>query len=103
MAIPANGTLSLIANVSGGIEPIFAYLTKQNIQGTTVHQLQPTFFKKLLNAKNVDAKLIFNELMVVKIEFIEWINHDMKNILIDANSLTTEEHTFNVKQHSKDL
>lgn len=92
MAIPANGTLSLIANVSGGIEPIFAYLTKQNIQGTTVHQLQPTF-KKLLNAKNVDAKLIFNELMAgKKIEFIEGINHDMKNILIDANSLTTEEH-----------
>jgi ribonucleoside-diphosphate reductase alpha chain len=94
MAIPANGTLSLIANVSGGIEPIFAYLTKQNVQGELVHQLQPTF-KKLLKSDNVNDELVFNQLMSgKKMEFIEEINQSLKSILIEANSLTIEEHIF---------
>ena len=92
MAIPANGTLSLIANVSGGIEPIFAYLTRQNVEGKFIHQLQPTL-KKLLNSGNIDDKLVFNQLMSgKKIEFIEEINPSLKTILVEANNLTIEDH-----------
>lgn len=62
MAIPANGTLSLIANVCGGIEPPFSYLTKQKIQDKDVYQLQPTF-KFILNDRNIDTDFVFNELI----------------------------------------
>lgn len=61
MSIPANGTLSLIANVSGGIEPIFSFLTKQMIQGNSIFQLQPTF-KMLLINKGVDVEVVYEKI-----------------------------------------
>lgn len=92
MAIPANGTLSLLANVSGGIEPIFSYLIKQNVQGTVVYQLQPTF-AKILNANKIDCNIVFNKLMAGgSIQSIKEIPTNLKKILIEANNLTTEEH-----------
>lgn len=92
MAIPANGTLSLIANVSGGIEPIFTYLIKQKIQDTVFYQLQPTF-KNLLAKNNIDIDFVFNELMSGKsVQSIDGINSAVKATLVTANQLTTEEH-----------
>ena len=92
MAIPANGTLSLIANVSGGIEPIFSYLIKQTIQGNVVHQLQPTF-KHLLIQNKINHDLIYTELMSGKdISSIDIIEKNMLHVLVTANKLTTEEH-----------
>ncbi len=92
MAIPANGTLSLIANVSGGIEPIFTYLIKQTIQEEVIYQLQPTF-EKLLNKNNIDPGLVFEQLMSgQKIASIQQLSPQMKAILVEANDLTVEEH-----------
>lgn len=92
MAIPANGTLSLLANVSGGIEPIFSYLTRQNVQGVVVCQLQPTF-AKILAANNIDCKLVFSKLMAGEnIQSIEEIAPPLREILVEANGLTTEDH-----------
>lgn len=92
MAIPANGTLSLLANVSGGIEPIFSYLIKQYVQGTIVYQLQPTL-AKILKLNNIDCNIIFNKLMAGShINSIKEIPDNLKKILIEANNLTTEEH-----------
>lgn len=47
MAIAANGTLSLLANVSGGIEPIFSYVTRQTVDGSVINQMQPTLRRLL--------------------------------------------------------
>lgn len=47
MAIAANGTLSLIANVSGGIEPMFSYVIRQTVENHTIHQMQPTLHRLL--------------------------------------------------------
>jgi ribonucleoside-diphosphate reductase alpha chain len=47
MAIAANGTLSLLANVSGGIEPVFSYVVRQTIDGQVIHQMQPTLRRLL--------------------------------------------------------
>lgn len=92
MAVPANGTLSLVANVSGGIEPVFALLTKQKVQETVVHQLQPTF-RRLLEDKQVDTDFVFNELMAGKeVKSIDAIHDMIKNILVIANDLSSEEH-----------
>jgi ribonucleoside-diphosphate reductase alpha chain len=92
MAIPANGTLSLIANVSGGIEPIFTYLIKQTIQEEVIYQLQPTF-KRLLNKNNIDFKLVFEQLMSgKKIASIQELPPQLMRILVEANDLAVEEH-----------
>jgi len=94
MAIPANGTLSLIANVSGGIEPVFTYLTRQTVQGVVVEQLQPTF-KYLLGEHGIDSSLVFDELASgASLSSLNKIDERLKEVLIVANELTTEEHIF---------
>lgn len=101
MAVPANGTLSLIANVSGGIEPVFAYLTRQNVQDTVIHQLQPTF-KRLLEYKNIDTNAIFNALMAgTDIGSIRGIDENFKKILVTANDLSSEEHILTQAKFQK--
>lgn len=54
MAIAANGTLSLLANVSGGIEPVFSYVICQNVEGQAVHQMQPTL-RRILQGQGLTA------------------------------------------------
>lgn len=94
MAIPANGTLSLIANVSGGIEPVFSYLTKQKVQDHIVHQLQPTF-KNLLDKKDIDQSIIYQYLLSGRaLQQTELIDEAFKNVLVTANELSTEEHIY---------
>jgi ribonucleoside-diphosphate reductase alpha chain len=101
MAIPANGTLSLIANVSGGIEPVFAYLTRQKIQDTVVHQLQPTF-RRLLEYKKLDITSIFSELMAgTEVGALKDIDEKIKNILVIANNLSSEEHILTQAKFQK--
>ena len=92
MAIPANGTLSLIANVSGGIEPIFTYLTKQTIQGIMFQQLQPTL-KQILRKNGVDMKPVLEELASGrKASELGCIESRMQDALVVANDLTTDDH-----------
>jgi len=47
MAIAANGTLSLLANVTGGIEPLFSYVIRQTVEGRIIDQMQPTLRRLL--------------------------------------------------------
>lgn len=54
MAIAANGTLSLLANVSGGIEPIFSYVIRQTVEGRVIHQMQPTL-RRLLHQNGLSS------------------------------------------------
>jgi ribonucleoside-diphosphate reductase alpha chain len=92
MSIPANGTLSLIANVSGGIEPIFTCLMKQMVQGDTIYQLQPTF-RQLLKNNSIDVDFVFNELMSGKdIRSISEIPGNIQEILVLANELEPVDH-----------
>lgn len=57
MAIAANGTLSLMANVSGGIEPVFSYVLRQTVENRVIHQLQPTL-RRLLIGHDLSAAVI---------------------------------------------
>ncbi|KPW01749.1 hypothetical protein [Pseudoalteromonas sp. P1-11] len=94
MAVPANGTLSLIANVSGGIEPIFSYLIKQTVQGEAIFQLQPTF-KRILQRYGVDTNVIFTELKAgVNVAELTSLPLELKTVLVTANDLSTKEHIF---------
>ncbi|MGZ6519562.1 MAG: hypothetical protein ACXVED_18390, partial [Bacteroidia bacterium] len=92
MAIPANGTLSLIGNVTGGIEPIFTYLIKQTVEENTIYQLQPTLHKLLLEQECDVDKVILALKEGISIQDISIINAELRNILITANELTPSEH-----------
>lgn len=101
MAVPANGTLSLVANVSGGIEPVFAYLTRQKVQDTVVHQLQPTL-RRVLEDRKLDTRAVFDGLMDGReIGSISAIDENMKNVLVIANDLSSEEHILTQARFQK--
>lgn len=92
MAIPANGTLSLIGNVTGGMEPIFTYLIKQEVEGKAIYQLQPTLHKLLLEQKCDVDEVILALKKGIPIQDITIIDGDLRNILVTANELTATEH-----------
>ena len=92
MAIPANGTLSLIANVTGGIEPVFSFLQKQVVDGQVVYQLQPTL-RRLLIEKGSDPDYVCAELKNGRsLDEIRIIDPELRATLVTANELTTQDH-----------
>ena len=92
MAIPANGTLSLIGNVTGGIEPIFTYLTKRVVEDKEVHQLQPTF-RQLLLERNCNIDLVISSLQRgVPMCEIDAIDNDLRKVCVSANELSYVDH-----------
>jgi len=92
MAIPANGTLSLIANITGGMEPIFTYLVRQDVEGNAIYQLQPTLHKLLLEQKCDIDEVILALKKGIAIQDIAIINSELRKTLVTANELTPSEH-----------
>jgi ribonucleoside-diphosphate reductase alpha chain len=92
MAIAANGTLSLIANVSGGIEPIFAYLIRQNVEGKAIYQIQPTL-KKLLDDKGCDVDAIVLAMQSgIPVSEISAIDSEIRKNLVTAHDISFIDH-----------
>lgn len=91
-AIAANGTLSLIANVSGGIEPIFAFYVRQDLEGQAVYQIQPTLYKLLIKG-GYDFKIIASSLQAgVDIRSISALDCELRKILVTANDISFYDH-----------
>lgn len=92
MAIAANGTLSLIANVSGGIEPIFAYLIRQDVEGKAIYQLQPTL-KKLLVDKGCDVDAVILAMQAgIPVSEISAIDIEIRKTLVTAHDISFIDH-----------
>jgi ribonucleoside-diphosphate reductase alpha chain len=95
MAVAANGTLSLLANVTGGIEPIFSYLLRQNVGGVVVYQLQPTLRHLLRKAKFGEPELaeVVNALVAgADVRSLAFIPEKLRATLVCAHDLSTTEH-----------
>ncbi|SDH55994.1 ribonucleoside-diphosphate reductase class II [Paraburkholderia steynii] len=95
MAVAANGTLSLLANATGGIEPVFSYLIRQEVEGVVVHQLQPTL-RHLLQEQGFDesalAEVVEKLLRGTQAYNLDLIPLQIRNTLVRAHDLTTAEH-----------
>ena len=96
LAIAANGTLSLLANTTGGIEPIFGLLVRQSIETSgAVYQLQPTL-SRLLSDHGVDATDIdiVTTLIAAGVPATEIavIPEPLRRALVTAHELSVDEH-----------
>ncbi|CAB3785932.1 Vitamin B12-dependent ribonucleoside-diphosphate reductase [Paraburkholderia ultramafica] len=95
MAVAANGTLSLLANATGGIEPVFSYLIRQEVEGVVVHQLQPTL-RRLLCEQGFDetalAEVVEALLHGAQAHSLDVIPRHIRGTLVRAHDLTTAEH-----------
>lgn len=92
LSIAPTGSISFIANTSGGLEPNFAlvYQRKTN-EGDTFFMVNKVFEKKLKELGIYSEELIekvFNE----GIKDIKEIPDKLKKVFVTANDLTPEEH-----------
>lgn len=91
--IAPTGTLSIIAGVSSGIEPVFAYVFMRNIMdGTKLAEISP-ILKEELAKRN-----LYSEELIKKIEKsgtlseIEEIPEDLRRVFVSAHDITPEWH-----------
>lgn len=95
MAIAANGTLSLLANVSGGIEPIFSYVIRQTVEGRVIHQMQPTL-RRLLQQNGLGSAEIarITEALVqgASPEELALIPSGVRRAMVRAHDLKASDH-----------
>ena len=91
--IAPTGTLSLIANCSGGIEPLFAIvIVKTVLGGSRLIEVNP-IFEAILKKKNLYSDELMQKIANKNsIQDIEEIPNDMKEIFVTAHDIKAEWH-----------
>ncbi len=95
MAIAANGTLSLMANVSGGIEPVFSYVLRQTVEDRVIYQLQPTLRRLLVElGSSVEDVSKITDLLIAGVapSEIDLIPAAVRSTMVRAHDLTPSDH-----------
>jgi len=95
MAIAANGTLSLLGNVSGGIEPLFSYVSRQTVEGRVINQVQPTL-RRLLREHGLSESMIDEIAMSLmngaQPEDLKLIPSEISQAMVRAHDLSPADH-----------
>ncbi|KRP45151.1 hypothetical protein TU75_20780 [Pseudomonas poae] len=95
MAIAANGTLSLLGNVSGGIEPLFSYVSRQTVEGRVINQIQPTL-RRLLREHSLSESMIDEIAMSLmngaQPEDLKLIPSKISQAMVRAHDLSPADH-----------
>lgn len=99
LAIAPTGTISIIANCSSGIEPIYAVAYKRNLKssiGKDLYEVNPLFMKIM---KENNFNLEYLEQLIEKIihnkgsiQNIKEIPNDIKKLFLTAHDISYENH-----------
>ena len=91
--IAPTGTLSIIANCSSGVEPIFAYAYVRNIMdGTEMVEANPILEQKLREENLYTPELMQKVSQEGTIAHIEEIPEDIRRVFVCAHDITPTDH-----------
>jgi ribonucleoside-diphosphate reductase alpha chain len=91
--IAPTGTLSMIAECSGGCEPVFALAYIKNVMDNTQLTYVHEDLKKLLKERGLDSPEIIKEISNHgSVQHIEAIPQDIKDVFVTSHDITPEEH-----------
>jgi ribonucleoside-diphosphate reductase alpha chain len=92
--IAPTGTLSIIANCSSGIEPVFNFVyTKTILDNQTFHIVHPVF-SELLEQHNIELTNERKQEVAEKgsVQDCDWLNDELKHILVTAFDISPKDH-----------
>lgn len=90
--IAPTGTLSIIANVSSGIEPIFAYAYYRNVMDTKLIEANGILIDKLKNAGIYSDELMDKIITQGTLAHIDEIPEEIRKVFVCAHDITPIEH-----------
>ncbi len=91
--IAPTGTLSMIAECSGGCEPVFALAYVKNVMDNTQLHYMHNELKIVLKERGLDNPELIKKISEQgSVQHIDEIPEDIKNVFVTAHDITPEEH-----------
>ncbi len=91
-AIAPTGSISIIANCSPGIEPLFALSYVRNVLGTKLTEINPVFEKILREKGSYSKKLIREIISHGSVQGIDKIPDEIKHVFVTAHEIMPKWH-----------
>jgi len=92
-SIAPTGTIGMLAEASGGLEPNFALSYIKNVMDGTEFVYTNKYFEEAIKKQNLYSQELINEIAHTgSIQHIKWIPKEIKKIFVVAQDITPEWH-----------
>ena len=91
--IAPTGSISMIAGVSSGMEPVFSSVFQKNVAVGSFYYIDPAFERVMKKSGLYDEKLLEDvSNSGGSVQKIDYIPKELKKVLVDAYDITPEDH-----------
>ena len=91
--IAPTGSISMIAGVSSGMEPVFSSVFQKNVAVGSFYYIDPAFERVMKKSGLYDEKLLADvSNSGGSVQKIDYIPKELKKVLVDAYDITPEDH-----------